>query len=293
MTQKIWKRSTSFALVAAVYILTIAAGLGVYVACPGHFAVRLLIADATATLLVFLFSLLFRNASVYDPYWSVQPPVILTVAAAAILLRGGTVTPSGLCLTLSVWLWAIRLTANWAYTFRGLDHQDWRYTLLRERTGALYPIINLLGIHLVPTLVVYGCVLPAVYVLRMGWDAPLPAAVFSLLAILAATLQGAADIQMHAFRRRGTGGFIREGVWHYSRHPSYLGEILMWWCIGLGALCAAGTWRSWPLLIGPAANTMLFLCVSIPLADRRQAQKPGWPAYKRATRMLLPIHKRP
>ncbi len=284
MRQKPWGRAVSFVLLAVIYLLAAAVGVCVYLLCPLHFTLRLLIADVAATLFVFVFSLLFRNASVYDPYWSVQPPVIVTAFAI-----GYGVTWLGACLLFAVWFWAIRLTANWAYTFRGLSHQDWRYTMLREKTGKFYPIINWVGIHLVPTLVVYGCILPVVYALVSGWDSPLVGTVLCALAVLSASMQGVADIQMQAFRKKCSGGFIRTGLWKYSRHPNYLGEILQWWFVALAVVCASGAWL---LSVGAVANTLLFLCVSIPMADGRQGQKDGWAVYKKQTRMLLPIYKK-
>ncbi len=277
-------RSGSFLAVGAVYLLAIAVGAGVYLLCPFHFAINLLIADGAATVFVFLFSLIFGNASVYDPYWSVQPPVILTA-----FVLGYGISPLGILLLVSLWFWAIRLTANWAYTFHGLNHQDWRYTMLKEKTGIFYPIINFAGIHAVPTLVVYGCTLPAVYAAVYGWELNLFSVLFCLLAIVAASLQGVADIQMQKFRKRKTGGFIRTGLWKYCRHPNYLGEILQWWFVGLAVVAASGAW--W-LLAGAAANTLLFLCVSIPMADKRQSRKEGWNKYKAQTWALLPLYKK-
>ena len=62
-------------MLAVVYVLAVLLGFAVYNAVPGALWLKLLLADAAATVLTFCFSLLFRNASVYDPYWSVQPPV--------------------------------------------------------------------------------------------------------------------------------------------------------------------------------------------------------------------------
>ena len=92
-----------------------------YRALDFDFWLSLLIADVIATVVTFIFSLIFGNASVYDPYWSVQPPVIL--AAFAI---GKELTLFGVLLLVVVFFWGIRLTANWAYTFASLNHQDWR-----------------------------------------------------------------------------------------------------------------------------------------------------------------------
>ncbi len=276
-------RTASFIAVVLIYILAAVVGIVIYASLPFHFAINLLIADVTATVFVFIFSLIFKNASVYDPYWSVQPPVI----ASALAIAYG-VNPLGVLLLIAIWFWAVRLTANWAYTFSGLNHQDWRYTMLSEKCGKFYPVINFIGIHLVPTLVVYACTLPAAFAIVEAWEFTPFSLVFSLLAVFSALMQGVADIQMHKFKKSKMGGFIDTGLWKYSRHPNYLGEILQWWCV---ALAVAASAHALPILTGALLNTLLFLLVSIPMADGKQSKKDGWAEYKGKTRMLLPLPK--
>ena len=277
-------RAASFVAVFIIYALAAVLGVWTFGLFDLPWWLSLLIADTLATVLTFAFSIIFGNASVYDPYWSVQPPVILMCFAAVV-----GVNLFGVLLLVAVGFWGVRLTANWAYTFSGLTHQDWRYTMLKENTGALYPIVNFVGIHLVPTLVVYGCTLPAAYAIIYGLEANALSIVFICVSVFAASLQGAADIQMHKYRRARDGAFIRTGLWKYSRHPNYLGEILMWWGIGLAVVSAEPS--SFYLLSGAVANTALFLIVSIPMADTRQSKKAGFDTYKKETRMLLPIKK--
>ena len=277
-------RTASFIVVTLVYIISALVGVLSYRALDFDFWLSLLIADVIATVVTFIFSLIFGNASVYDPYWSVQPPVILVAFAI-----GKELTLFGVLLLVVVFFWGIRLTANWAYTFANLNHQDWRYTMLHEKTGLFYPLINFIGIHMVPTLVVYGCTLPAVYAIRAGLEANAASVLFLCVSLAAAIMQGTADIQMHKFRKNRDGAFNRHGLWKFSRHPNYLGEILMWWGVGLSVVCAAPD--RWYLLAGAAANTVLFLVVSIPMADKRQSRKEGFGEYKKQTRMLLPIKK--
>ena len=277
-------RTLSFVIVAAVYLLAAVAGILIYRWLPWAWWLNLLVADAAATVLTFIFSLIFRNASVYDPYWSVQPIVILAAFAV-----GKTMTVERVLLLVAVCFWGIRLTANWAYTFGNLTHQDWRYTMLKEKTGIFYPVINFVGIHMVPTLVVYGCTLPAVYAFLQDGSWNVGSILFFLVSVGAAVLQGTADIQMHKFRKNRTGPFNRNGLWKYSRHPNYLGEITMWWGVALAVICVHP--GAWYLCAGAVANTVLFLVVSIPMADNRQARKEGFAEYKAQTRMLLPIKK--
>ncbi len=277
-------RAFAFLFVLFAYVLTTAIGLVVYNALPFAFWWNLLLADIAATAVIFLFSLLVNNASMYDPYWSVQPIVILAAFAWKYSLSGVVLLPF-----LAVMLWGVRLTANWAYTFKDLSWQDWRYTMLKEKMGKFYPIINFIGIHLVPTLVVYGCILPMTFLFTYGGAWNIGSVLCVAVSLLATLMQGTADIQMHVFRKKKTGSFIRSGLWKYSRHPNYLGEILTWWGIG-GAVVFCMPSR-WFLLAGALANTLLFLCVSIPLAEGRQSRKEGYAEYKKATRMLLPIKK--
>lgn len=277
-------RVASFAVVLLVYIISAAAGIAIYNALAFPWWISLLIADAAATVVTFIFSVIFGNASVYDPYWSIQPPVILIAFAL-----GKKLTLLGILLIAVISFWAVRLTANWAYTFKNLEHQDWRYTMLEEKTGVFYPIINFVGIHMVPTLVVYGCVVPAVYAVIHNLSASIGSVIFLCLSLCAATMQGIADIQMHRFRKNRNSAFIRSGLWKYSRHPNYLGEILMWWGVALSVLYAAPS--ELYLISGAIANTVLFFAVSIPMADGRQSGKDGFAEYKAQTRMLLPLKK--
>lgn len=278
-------KSKSILVITVIYVLAAALGVAVYMALPFLFWIRLLIADVAATIFVFVFSVILKNASVYDPYWSVQPIVIIAGYALT-----SNITPATLLLIISIVYWGIRLTGNWAYVFGGLNHQDWRYTKFENETGRLYPFINFTGIHMVPTLIVYLTTLPAVFVIRQELRANIGSFIGMVVCVGAATLQLVADTQMQKYRKSGQHGLIRTGLWKYARHPNYLGEILMWWGIAIQAVSVMPS--HWWLVAGALANTILFFSVSIPLADKRQSAKPGYADYKASTRMLLPVPKK-
>jgi steroid 5-alpha reductase family enzyme len=280
-------RPLSFAVIAVIYILASAIGIFVYLKLPYSLWLKLLIADTAATFFVFLCSLPLNNASVYDPYWSVQPIVIL-----GSFLISGSVSYIKLLMFAAVLFWGVRLTANWAYTFKNLNWQDWRYCMLKEKSGKAFPLVSFFGIMLVPTLVVYGCVLPAVFLFNSEAEGSFASETFILLCFFAVILQGISDFEMQRYRRLKQSGaetsqFIRIGLWKYARHPNYLGEILMWWGIALASCFAMP--GHWFLIAGAVSNTLMFLFISIPLADGRQAQKEGFAEYKAQTRMLFPI----
>ena len=276
----------SFLIITFIYIVAAAAGIVLFHFLSGQFWLRLLIADVVSTVIVFIFSCVFDNASVYDPYWSVQPIVIILALAFT-----NELNPVRILLIFVICLWGIRLTANWAVNFYGLGYEDWRYRLYKKRFPRVYPLLNFVGIHMVPTLIVYGCTLPAAYAFINDTYFSTWVIVFLLLSLGGISLEFFSDMQMRDFREDVAAGFAegfcRRGLWKYSRHPNYLGEILMWWGIGFSVVSVMGD--RWYLLAGALANTILFLTVSIPLAEGKQKEKEGFDAYRMKTHVLLPI----
>ncbi|MEZ4627620.1 MAG: DUF1295 domain-containing protein [Eubacteriales bacterium] len=206
-------RGWSFLFTVAVYVAATAVGIVVYRLMRGDTLLRLFAADIAATLLIYLISLPLKNASVYDPYWSVAPIVILPLA----ITDFGIWNLGSALLLLCIGYWGVRLTANWAYTFHGYKHQDWRYTMLREKSGAFYPLVSLFGIMLFPTLVVYLCLLPALRYAQSGGVNLITALGFGGLRRRrdAAVV---ADLQLHRFQKRATSKneIIRTGVWKHA-----------------------------------------------------------------------------
>ena len=278
-------RIASFFVMLLVYAIACISGILIYHFLTLDLWLNLLITDICATVIIFLFSVLFENASVYDPYWSVLPIVVVVGYSFTY-----TLNTARILMLIAVCVWGVRLTANWAYTFKNLLHQDWRYTMIERKTGDWYPIVNFLGIHMFPTLVVYACILPVVYTFHLSFTVNVGSIIFFAVSILAVILQSVSDCQMHVYRRNRKTPFIRVGLWKYSRHPNYLGEIIMWWGVALAFVCANPF--MWYLIVGAIVNTIMFLVVSIPMADKRQSRKNGFSEYKKQTRMLLPIPKK-
>ena len=163
-------RSRDFAWIIIAYaVALLVAALVVYFS-DATVLFKAGLADVLATLVIFAFSVMFANSSFYDAYWSIAPPVLLVYWAAALGVLDLRVAALGLL----VGLWAVRLTHNWARGWQGLSHQDWRYDDLREKTGVWYPLVDLLGIQLLPTVLVFiGCV-PVYLVLSAGSLAAVP-----------------------------------------------------------------------------------------------------------------------
>ena len=273
-------RAWSWVLLA--YAIALAAGVAVGLATPMTLPWQLLAGDLAATLVIFAFSVGHRNASFYDPYWSVVPPAL---AVPIVLASDGHPLRTALVCAIVV-LWAVRLTANWARGWTGLDHEDWRYGMLREQTGALYPFVNFAGIHLFPTLQVFLGSLPLVVVLAD----PRPIGVIDLVAGIvglgAVTINHVADEQLRAFRAVRGSEVLRTGVWAWSRHPNYLGEMGFWWSL---FLFAVGSGAPWWCYLGAPAITAMFVFITIPMIERRMVERrPAYSEVLASIPMVLP-----
>lgn len=285
-------RPWSFAVITVIYLIATVLGVWTFISLDEMTdMLRLFVADFVATVFVWLWGVIFRNSSVYDPYWSVAPPLMLTGYA----IYCGTSSLPVMLMLVAVWYWAIRLTGNWAYTFPNLNRQDWRYDMYKERFPRLWHIVNFTGINLMPTIVVFLAMIPG-FLLIGSSVASLRADIWTwmgfIVCISAATLQLISDTQAHRFRREHKGEVCTVGLWSRSRHPNYLGEILMWWGIYIIYLTDCSECHSWELIllptIGALANTCLFVFISIPMMEKRQlANKPGYAAYRENVRMLI------
>jgi steroid 5-alpha reductase family enzyme len=296
-----FSRGESRAIVGVTYVVALGAGAAALAWLPDWAEVwRVLAADAIATAVVFAFSVAFGNSSLYDPYWSVIPPLVVLylIQAETVDLAAGE-TRAGLLLT-ATFFWGTRLTFNWWRSWQGLHTEDWRYLSFRPATGRFYWPFSFLSFHLFPTLTVFVGMLP-IFMALLNWPEAryhdvwwVDYAAFGVC--LAATLvEAVADEQMWLFRQtpaRSDGAFFEGGLWRYSRHPNYFGEVMFWFGISLFAI-AANPNAYWWGIAGFAAMVALFLGYSIPAMDKKMAAKrPGYRAYMRRTSPLIPLPRR-
>ena len=215
-------------------LVAVATGIGAE-ASGWHPIAVALAADVAATVAIFIASLIFRNSSFYDPYWSVAPPLIALYFA----LRPASADASGLRSLLGLRAGAglggaahLELGARLA----GLGHEDWRYRRLQQQTGRAYWLVSFTGIHLMPDLLGLRR-LPA-FVPGAGRR---DAAFRSARRACRAGDGGLdldrerADDQLRRFRAEGHGpqAILETGVWAWSRHPNYFGEMGFWWGLWL------------------------------------------------------------
>jgi steroid 5-alpha reductase family enzyme len=278
------QKARGIVVIGLIYLIVTLLGILVFRLSKGAMSemLALFLADVVATVAVWGFGLFYKNVSVYDPYWSVAPPVMFTIWA----IYKSVFTLPVVLLLIAVWYWGIRLTCNWAFTFKGLSYEDWRYTRYRETQSLiLFQVTNFFGLNMMPTVLVFVAMLPGFGLFEGTASANIITWIGFVICITAATVQLVADTQIHRFRETHIGQYCDVGLWKHGRHPNYFGEITMWW--GVWTMYASLYGLNW-LIIGPVAMTALFLFISIPMMEQRQLQnKPGYAEYRKKTRRLI------
>ena len=291
---KAMSRPQALRLVVLSYVVALSAGAATLLLAPIEDPlVRTFAADAVATVVIFGFSFVYDNSSFYDAYWSVIPIAIVLYSTT---LAAPGVPPLRLAAAgIVVLVWGARLTWNWTRGWTGLDHEDWRYVGFRELAPKLYWPISFLGIHFFPTVIVFAGLAALYPAFTHGGS---PVGLLDLAAVLVGcagiAFEWIADDQLRAFTTgpRKPGETLRTGLWRYSRHPNYLGEILVWWSFFLFGFAADAAWAKLAVL-APLAMTGMFLFVSIPLIEKRSLERRR--DYQRVideTSMLIPLPPR-
>ena len=111
--------------------------------------------------------------------------------------------------------------------------------------------------------------------------------------LLATLIELVADEQMKAFKKTSPKGSIMDqGLWQYSRHPNYFGEILFW--IGLFLFCIPfNITNDWWTALGFISMLILFVFISVPMMDERSLKnKPGFKEHMQKVPALFPSFKR-
>ena len=195
--------------------------------------------------------------------------------------------------SLLVLVWAVRLGG---YLFRRILRikVDHRFDEMRDRP------LRFARFWLLQAISVAVIMLPVSYLL--GRSAAPGFGVWAIAGIavwlIGLVIEAVADAQKSTFREKSEnrGRFIANGLWRYSRHPNYFGEMLVWWGLFVYAVPFLHG-AAFAVVIGPVFITVLLLFVSgIPLLERSAEAKygddPAYREYKRRTSILVPLPPR-
>ena len=241
-----------------------------------------------AVLLLWLISIVIRDASIIDMFFA----VILMIVTAVSYLAGDGSPDRQLLVLILVALWGLRITThlikrNWGHG------EDPRYTKLRSwvKDDRSFNLLSLRKVFLLQGVVLWFTSLPVQFSMSYSEPAALgwPAMIGTVLWTLGFLCEWIADIQLTRFRadesKRGT--VLRSGLWKYSRHPNYFGELCVWW--GL-FLIACDNPLGIATIIGPLVYSYLVINVTgqRTLDKKLAREKPGYQEYMESTSGLIP-----
>ncbi|MHC4934157.1 MAG: DUF1295 domain-containing protein, partial [Planctomycetota bacterium] len=223
----------------------------------------------------FLPAYAFQTERYFDLVGSVT---YASLVALALALRGGP-DSRALLLGALVIVWALRL-GSFLFTRILRDGSDRRFDALKPSLPRFLMTWTLQGLWVLLTL---SCALAA-----MTSSRTLPLGGFAAMGTLVwaagFAIEALADQQKRRFRSdpANEGSFIRSGVWAWSRHPNYFGEIALWLGVAIVALPVLSGWQ-YATLISPVFVYVLLTRISgIPILEARAEKKWGKdPEYQR------------
>lgn len=232
-------------------------------------------------------SVVRRDASLVDRFWGLG-----FVVTGAIWWWAAGAPMTALWLLVPVAIWGLRLSAY--ITWRNWGHgEDSRYTDMRNgRSDRAFALRSLPMIFWLQAALVVVIGMPIVAVVIAAAEGREPT--FALLGVAVSVwmvgflFEAVGDAQMAAFKNDpdNQGRVMDRGLWHYSRHPNYFGEIVQWIAYGLFAT-AFGAWWSWASVL---LMIVLLLRVSgVTLLEKKlTSSRPGYREYVERTSALIP-----
>ncbi len=234
--------------------------------------------------LIFALSLLLKRNDIADIAWGIG---FLICALYAYLFLGETFGRSLLVLFL-IAMWAFRLSLHILLRNKG-KAEDPRYAQWRKDWGKWFLPRTFFQVFVLQGALMLVVVLPAVVSIlfggEIGWLDYVGVAVW----LVGFIFETVGDYQLSQFIKdpANKGKVLQTGLWRFTRHPNYFGEVTMWWGIWIIALSAPFAWLT---VIGPVAITFLILFVSgIPLLENRKKGDPAFEEYKKHTSIFFPL----
>ena len=283
---------TKSSSIAIVIVLLIATGLAVAGSQGGHLVNGLPLFALCVALafiiqwLAFIPAFIYRTEKFYDLTGSIT---YLTVIVVALLLSPAIDTRS-LLLAGIIAIWAVRLGSFLFMRIRAAG-EDRRFREIKQSFARFLMTWTLQGLWVAFSL---SSALAAITsTIRKDIDAF--AVIGFLVWLFGFGIEVIADKQKSDFN--STPGnkdkFIRSGLWSWSRHPNYFGEIVLWIGVMIIAMPILQGWQ-WATLISPIFIIILLTRISgVPMLEKRADEKwggqPEYEAYKAKTSVLIPM----
>lgn len=284
-------KKTSLIIIIFGYLLAYILGTMGYLLADGGTVIKLIFFDLVSFLIIYVLSILFNNTSFYDPYWSTTPFIMILLV---MIMEDNLWNLQNIVFLALLFLYSLRLGFNWLKGFKNLRSEDWRYKKYRIEKPRYFQAINFFGLQLMPTILVFFGILPGVYFIVFSSEYNNLYLIGYLVMFCGVLLSFEADRELISFKEKEGNGnqILNTGLWKYSRHPNYLGEMLLW--TGIYALYMAIDATKWYIfIIGSLLIDLLFIFISVPLIETHNKEKrPDYTLYIKETSMILLLPKK-
>lgn len=241
--------------------------------------------------ILFIYSLVHKRNDVADIGWGIGFLIIALASLNFDYHFRGALDIRSVIFTALVAIWSIRLSSHiWIRNRK--KSEDWRYNQWREEWGKLFYVRSYLQVYILQGIFMLLVSLPVMYGITTHY--PIFPTVFDVLGILVFIIgflyETVSDAQLARFLKNpdNKGKLMTSGLWRFSRHPNYFGEITLWWGIFLITLNTPAIIFTF---VGPLCITLLITKVSgVPLLEKKFESHPDWEEYKKNVSKLIPLH---
>lgn len=248
-----------------------------------------LVASLSFFTLIYMLSLIRNDYSTVDVFWGLAQVFI----GGILLIVHPVENIISLVIYLMISIWGIRLSL-YLYLRNWHKPEDFRYVNMRkdwkgpfEKVHAFFKVFMLQGL--------FAFLMSFTLSTSMTLDGPtqpLLLYVGGSIFIIGFIFEAVGDHQMRQFKKRpeNKGQLMTKGLWKYTRHPNYFGEVAVWWGIFFTSLSLTASWVEVILLfISPLTITYLLLFLSgIPMLEKKYENREDFKTYQSKTSAFFP-----
>ena len=245
---------------------------------------------------LFVIATIIKDNSIVDMFWGMG----FVVGSLVSLLTTPDPTLLSYLITGFIVFWGLRLSGrlirrNWG------KPEDFRYKAWRKEWGKNVVLIAFFRVFMVQGIINFTVGAASYIVIKYNqFDFSGPALIGVVvglgLALMGLAFEVIGDEQLRRHIAKGEKKLLTTGLWSITRHPNYLGEILIWSGLYLTGFGLVGSeialWYYLLLIIGPLVMSLVLVKVSTPLLEKHMKKYEGWDDYVARVPMLIPFTKR-
>ena len=232
----------------------------------------------------FVISLLIKRNDIADIAWGLG-----FVAIVFFLFITQAPTLQSVIVYILTVIWGIRLAIHIGFRSKGKP-EDFRYKKWRDEWGKYFVLRSYLQVYLLQGFFMWIISVPII-VVAMAQNQAISAFILagSIVWLIGFVFESIGDYQLMLFikHKQNKSDIMQTGLWKYTRHPNYFGEVLVWWGIFIMVLpLQYGIWT----IISPITISFLLLYVSgIPMLEAKYKDNLAFQDYKKRTSSFFPM----